>query len=102
MRPTCPARCPPEIYSIMEKCWEIKPSARPNFTELRSMMRDAERQHAISGALKTAEPSRLNALDEEANHGDYESIISRMKEEIDRVELQLEGCLKVQDPGLRR
>ena len=29
-----PEICPDEIYSIMKKCWALKPEGRPDFTEI--------------------------------------------------------------------
>jgi len=29
-----PAQCPPEIYEMMTKCWDIEPSQRPSFRDM--------------------------------------------------------------------
>ncbi len=29
-----PENCPPEIYHVMKKCWEIEPENRPNMKEI--------------------------------------------------------------------
>ncbi|XP_064863609.1 tyrosine-protein kinase Fer-like isoform X2 [Oncorhynchus nerka] len=33
-RMSCPAKCPEEIYKVMQKCWEYKPENRPKFADL--------------------------------------------------------------------
>eukprot|EP00727_Mastigamoeba_balamuthi_P003592 m51a1_g1323 putative a chain structural analysis of dfg-in and dfg-out dual src-abl inhibitors sharing a common vinyl purine template (924) ;mRNA; r:255587-258992 len=30
----CPEGCPPEVYSLMERCWSADPSVRPSFAQL--------------------------------------------------------------------
>ncbi|XP_001627508.2 uncharacterized protein LOC5506836 [Nematostella vectensis] len=34
----CPSHCSEEVYSVMESCWQLEPSARPGFGELSKIL----------------------------------------------------------------
>lgn len=35
-----PKRCLPEIYAIMQMCWNLQPELRPKFSHLRNLLLD--------------------------------------------------------------
>ncbi|XP_007444794.2 protein-tyrosine kinase 6, partial [Python bivittatus] len=39
-RMPCPPKCPPTMYAIMGKCWQLDPSQRPNFTNIRELLQN--------------------------------------------------------------
>ena len=39
-RMTCPSDCPKEVYTLMMRCWNAKPSQRPPFSEIERKLED--------------------------------------------------------------
>ena len=37
-RMDAPEGCPDEIYSIMQKCWNIEPRRRPSFEDINKLL----------------------------------------------------------------
>ena len=37
-----PENCPDTLYSVMLECWEHEPNNRPNFTELKPLLKNVE------------------------------------------------------------
>lgn len=40
-----PENCPDQIYELMRRCWQHRPSARPTFLEIIDMLLDDVNQH---------------------------------------------------------
>lgn len=47
----CPPDCPPQVYKVMQVCWQKRPDDRPAFRSLRILLRDAERDISVADAL---------------------------------------------------
>lgn len=47
----CPPDCPPQVYKVMQVCWQKRAEDRPTFRSLRILLRDAERDVSVSEAL---------------------------------------------------
>eukprot|EP00008_Paramoeba_atlantica_P014080 CAMPEP_0201481142 /NCGR_PEP_ID=MMETSP0151_2-20130828/5464_1 /ASSEMBLY_ACC=CAM_ASM_000257 /TAXON_ID=200890 /ORGANISM="Paramoeba atlantica, Strain 621/1 / CCAP 1560/9" /LENGTH=702 /DNA_ID=CAMNT_0047863209 /DNA_START=533 /DNA_END=2641 /DNA_ORIENTATION=+ len=47
VRPTLPKDCPPEVATLIERCWDQNPNKRPNFVDIRMKLWDLVIQLSI-------------------------------------------------------
>ncbi|KAL6072737.1 Ephrin type-A receptor 2 [Balamuthia mandrillaris] len=57
-RMPCPEECPPEIYALMQDCWQIDPERRPSFREIFLRLHNAMEEF-LSAEEKAEEERRL-------------------------------------------
>jgi serine/threonine protein kinase len=51
LRPTLPTSLPPQLVSLIEKCWDGDPSRRPDFSEICMELTSLKSVHTITGTL---------------------------------------------------
>ncbi|XP_034146739.1 non-receptor tyrosine-protein kinase TNK1 isoform X2 [Esox lucius] len=56
-----PADCPQELYSIMRRCWACNPADRPNFSQLTTLVAEAQPKE-VRALRDFAEPRKLALL----------------------------------------
>ncbi len=60
----CPQGCPPEIYSIMQQCWNADPKKRPTFQDLTSILNDIHKSVSeLSTGTRTRDVATHKYLD---------------------------------------
>ncbi|XP_056610016.1 non-receptor tyrosine-protein kinase TYK2 [Triplophysa dalaica] len=50
-----PGDCPPEVYSLMEQCWDLNPQQRPSFSSLAKDLMDFRRTYEQQPSVQLAQ-----------------------------------------------
>ncbi|KAL0970374.1 hypothetical protein UPYG_G00241140 [Umbra pygmaea] len=56
-----PPDCPQELYSVMRKCWACSPSDRPNFSQLTTLVAEAQPME-VRALRDFTDPRKLNVV----------------------------------------
>jgi len=79
---SCPDHCPPEIYTLMTRCWDKKSDERPNFSEIYEILDHIWQLNGGKKSRSNLFPNQTTSGGEYYNTEIYNTDKSNLKEEL--------------------